>query len=335
MIKEVINKLINKEELSQTEIRESFDEIFSGLASNLEGASYLSLLNQFDNNVILNALASVKSSLKKPFSIFNSDEAIQNVAYQKRPDLLDVSLIQDLICASADLPVATHCYDNPLVKNASFDILKEMGVNLDKKIDYNSIEFENLNFNYFYISDETPHFRYSEDIRKALPFDNVLNLILKLINPLDTKNLFFGVNSKDDVDKYANIALELGKTNSIIVCGDGSFPYISLWSESYVAEAWKNKIFTYVLSPELLGFKNADFKNVYCENDAQQAQDILEIIQNKKKDSKYDIAVINSGLSLYIAKKSNSIIEGINLAKELIDNNKVFEKFEQIRKFYL
>lgn len=334
MIKETINKLINKEELTQIELRESFDELFSGLANNLEGASYLSLLNQFDESVILSALISAENSFKKSFSIFNSDEAIQNIVFKKKINCIDVSLIQDLICASAGLPIATHCYNNPLVKNTSFDIFKEMGVNLDKEIDYNSIEFENLNFNYFYISDNVSHFKYSEDIRRALPFDNVLNIVLKLINPLNAKNLFFGVNSKDDVNKYANIALELKKSNSIVICGDDDFPYVSLSGESYVAEAWKNKIFTYVLTPEFLGFECADFRDVYCENNSHQAQDIFEIIQNKKKDSKYDIAIINSGLSLYIAKKANSIIEGIDLAKELIASNRVFEKFEQIKEFY-
>lgn len=334
MIKEAINKLINKEELNQVELRETFDEIFSGLAIDVEGASFLSLLNQFDDNVILSAINSAESTIKKPFAIFNNEEAIQNTVFQNKSECINISLIQDLICATAGLPVFAHNYNNSLSINHSFDILQKMGVNIDKEIDYNSVEYENLNFGYFYISEQTPHFKYSENIRKALPFNNVLDLVLKLVNPLNAKNLFFGVNSKDDVNKYANIALELGKVNSIIVCGNDNFPYISLERESNVAEAWKNKIFTYVVTPELLGFNNAEFKDIVCENDIQQSQDIFEIIQNKRNDAKYDIAVINSGLSLYIAKKSNSIIEGIELAKKLIATNKVFEKFEQIKRFY-
>ena len=79
MIKEAINKLINKEELSEIELKEAFDEVFSGLADSVQGASFLSLLKQFDENVILSALNSSQNAIKKPFSIFNTDDLIQNI----------------------------------------------------------------------------------------------------------------------------------------------------------------------------------------------------------------------------------------------------------------
>jgi len=334
MIKEAINKLINKEELSEIELKEAFDEVFSGLADSVQGASFLSLLKQFDENVILSALNSSQNAIKKPFSIFNTDDLIQNISLNKNSKYLDISLIQDLICSSSDLNISKHFFKNSYKENNSLDILLNMGVNIEKDVDYTTIEYENLNFSYFYLSEDSPYFKYSEPIRKALPFDNILNLTHKLINPIGAKNLFLGVNNKEDVNKYANIALNLNKTNSIVVSGNEEFPYICPNGESQVSEAWKNKIFSYTITPELLGFKEADLSMLECENNKEQAQNILDIIRNKNIGAKFDIAIINSALSLYITKKADSLMDGIALVKKLIESGVVAQKFEQIKEFY-
>lgn len=335
MIKEAINKLINKEKLSEVELRESFDEVFSGLATSVESASFISLINQFENETILSVLNCANGAIKKPFSIFNTDELIQNTAFNFDSKIIDVLLIQDLICATSGLNVARHCFDTHLTYENSFDVLFKMGINIKKEIDYSTSEYENLNFNYFYLSKESPYFKYSEPIRKALPFDNVFNYTHKLINPINAKNLFLGVNKKDDVEKYANIALKLNKANSIILCAQDGLPLVSLNGETCVAEAWKNKIFTYIVTPDLLGFKEASLEDLKCQNNEENAQDVLDIIQNKNKSPKYDLAIINSALALYISKKADSIMDGINLAKKLIEDGLVEQKYNQIKEFYL
>lgn len=332
MIKEATNKLINKESLSEIELREVFDEIFSGLATQIEAVCFVSLLEQFDSNVILSALNSANSTIKKPFSIFSEVDFIQNIQINENEKYLDFKLVQDLICAASGLCVLNHGFKNNY--NRSFKILSKMGVNIDKEIDYTKCDFEKLNFNYFYLPTDTPYYKYSEEIRKSLPFDNFLDIVLKFLNPFNAKNLYLGVKNKDSVEKFADIALKMGKNNSIIVSADNGFSYVSINGESYVAEAWKNKIFTYVLSPELLGFKEYDISDIECADDSQNAVDILEIIQNKQKGAKYTFCILNSALALYISKKADSIMDGINLAKKLIDDGDVEEKFSQIKKFY-
>ena len=73
-----LNKLISKDELNDVELKESFDEIFSGLADNVQSASFLSLVNQFSESVIISALNSSLSAYKKPFSLFPLNDIIQN-----------------------------------------------------------------------------------------------------------------------------------------------------------------------------------------------------------------------------------------------------------------
>ena len=104
--------------------------------------------------------------------------------------------------------------------------------------------------------------------------------------------------------------------------------------ETKVAEAWKNKIFAYVLTPELLGVKASCLDELKCSSTEENANDILLLAQNKLVGAKYNAAILNAGLSLYISKKADSIIDGIDLAKDTINSGRMLEKYKQIKKSY-
>ena len=334
MINDVINNLLDGSIPSETQLRECFDEIFSGLADDVRISSFISLLNDlnFSQNVLLSAILASNNQLKNKVNL--NIDSIENISFVNSFGCVDISLLQDLICSAGDLCACKYSFNSPLCVNNSFKILELLGFNFEKEIDYNSCEFEKLNFNYVYLSNEVPYFKYAEPIRAKLPFKNVFSYVLKMLNPFSSKNLFLGVSDRDFANTMANVALKLNKENSIIVSSDNDFGYIYPNGETYIAEAWKNKIFTYVITPELLGFDSAQISEIEVENNEQNASDILNIIENKDCGAKYSMAIMNSALSLYISKKAESLIDGVNLAKNLISSGKVKEKFEQLKNFY-
>lgn len=336
MINIVINKLLDSQNVSEIEIREALEEIFCGMADDIKISSFLTLLNdkKFDENVLSPILYASYDAIKKPYCpSFDAENLIENISFNDSK-YLNISLLQDLICSSCGLNISRYCFNTYKTRDLAFDILSLLGVNLEKEVDFSSCDFEKLNFNYFFLPLDAPYFKYSQKTASGLPFDNIFNYTDKLLNPLGAKNLFLGLKERDLVEKFAKIALKLKKSNSIVLCSDSGFPFVSPNGGTFVAEAWKNKIFTYVLTPELLGFSSCESDKIKCENNEQNASDILEIIQNKKKDEKFDAAVLNSALSLYISKKADSIMDGIKIAKNLLESGKVEEKFNQIKAFY-
>ena len=336
MINEALNNLLNSQKITAVEAREVFDEIFSGLSNDIQTASFLTALsaNQIDEDIICAAIDSSIQAIKKPYSVASCDNLIENIVLSDNLETIDIVLLQDLICSSAELAVSRYFFESDVSRSRTFDIFNLMGVKLEKQVDYFSDDFEKLNFNYFYLHSSNPYFKYTKNINLALPIENVLNVTSKMLNPLNAQNLFLGVNKKELVDKYAGISLKLERKNAIVVSGDNGISYISPCGESYVAEAWKNKIFTYALAPQLLGFNEYDFGEIYCENNDENAKDILDIIYNKNKGAKYVVSVLNSGLSLYISKKADSIYDGVKLAQKLIVDGVVAQKFEQIKRYY-
>ena len=88
----------------------------------------------------------------------------------------------------------------------------------------------------------------------------------------------------------------------------------------------------------LLDFDNLDEHNIYTDllrkfhKEGHNVYVISPVERKKNKDTKYDISIMNSALSLYITKKTDSIIEGVNLATKLIKDGIVEQKFEQIKR---
>lgn len=333
MINEVTNKILENQEIDFIELREVFDEIFSGLADEIQSSSFITALNtsNLSELAICAALSSSNDIINFPIKV-DKESSIQNIFLSNQENIIDLLFASDIICCANDLNVQRHNFfnhDDYIFKNA-----KAIGINLNKEINYTDVEFEKLNFNYFYLPNENPYFKYSQKIINKLAFDNVLKTTSKLLNPLKINNLFLGVNNKEFVEKFANIALKLNKSNSIILSGNSNLPFISPNGETYIAEAWKNKIFTYIVTPELLGYSEASSDELKVSSQEENAKNIIEIFENKLKNTKSDSIILNSALSLYISKKADSITSGINLAKKTIESGLAMEKLNQIINFY-
>ena len=333
MIIEITNKLINNEIVDFIELREVFDEIFSGLADEIQSSSFITALNTSDlyEDAVRAALDSSEDIINFPIKL-DRENSIQNIFSSNQENIIDILFASDIICAANNLNIERHSflnYDSYIFKNA-----KTLGINLEKKIDYSSIDFEKLNFNYFYLSNENPYYKYGQKILNKLPFDNILKTTTTLLNPLKINNLFLGVNNKKLIEKFANIALKLNKSNSIILSGNENLPFISPNGETYIAEAWKNKIFTYTINPELLGYSEKSLEELKINSQEENKELLIKIFENKLKDAKYESIILNSALSLYITKKADSIISGINLAKSTIESGLACEKLNQIIDFY-
>ncbi len=166
----------------------------------------------------------------------------------------------------------------------------------------------NCSDSYLYISD------IMNKICKAVGLEVLDNKALNW----DVENIFIGADSLLRVQKLANCAIEKGIINAIVVNGADKFPFLCPFEESIIAEAWKNKIFSYTVNSKVLGIKEVSLDKIKCENIEHSDFIVREILSSKLKDEKFEIVMINCALSLYISKKADNIIEAMDLFKKII-----------------
>ncbi len=335
MIKSLINKLILKNDLDEVETKEAFDEIFSGLAGEINATSFITALKIKNETIdeIVAAIISARESVNKICLDGDKANFFENIVISQDGGYFDIKLAVDLICSANSLAALRYTFNNCFEKNKSFELLKLMGVKFANQ--NNAIKhFERLKFGYFGLNPDERYYKYTNLISRSLEFTNIFDILGKMLNPYCVKNQIIGLVDKDKVDLFANIALRLNNDNTIVLCGDNSFPYVTMQGETYVAEAWKNKIFTYVLTPQLLGFSEYSLKDLICPDYETNASDMILLLQNKLQGAKKDCVILNAALALYISKKANSIMDGIELARKTLENGSAFDKFIQIKNTY-
>jgi len=333
MIDTAIEYLIDDKNLDNTAIKEVFDEIFSGLCDVSQICAFITALKikNITPDIVASALISANDTFKNNRSEIDETSVSNVVLNKENNNYLDIFLAVDFILASTNLNVYKHSFLPSLRAEKSFDILNLMGFKLDTTV---SDDIAESNFIYQYLSYDTPFLKYTKDIYRNIKFDSILNFIYKMLNPYKVKNVIISASQDKNIDDLAHICLDLNYSNSLIISNNSPCPYVSIEGDTNISEAWKNKIFTYVINPELFEIKQDSIEKLKCENLKHNADTLKDIFDNKIKDCRYDAVIINAGLALYITKKAASIVDGIDLAKKVLDDGIVKSKFEQIKKIY-
>lgn len=336
MISELIEKFSDKQEFTSQEVKEAYDEIFSGLAEPSLASAFLTAIKIKNETAddIFSAITCARNAISKQILSKDFDNLVEYFTLDNSDDFFDIQFASDIIMAANGLGALRYNFSSPFYKTQSFDTLNVFGLCFDLKQEELTYNFERTNFCYVKFKTHEPYFKYTNEIKRQLGFNNILNITDKFLNPYCAKNQIIGVKKKDMVEKIASVCLKLNNSNSIVLSCENSIPFIAPCGETFVAEAWKDKIFTYNLNFKLLGFEEHSLDEIKVNSSEENKKLIEETFKHKKKNAIYDLISANAGLNLYICKKANSILDGINLAKKTIDDNLAQEKLEEIIKIY-
>lgn len=336
MINNVLYKITqtpNVQEYEEHELKEAYEEIFSGLADILLASSFITALKLKGETAddIVSSILVARDKIKRINIVQDENNSIENIVLSPKNDVLDISFAVDVICCANEV----NClkYSIPLLKNPSFETLKAFGIkfNQDKSLNEIQDDFELNNLMYLNLLDNSSYIKYTLELSRKLPYDSILTYTNAMLNPFDVKNCSIAVFKKDLVEKFANVCLKTGYHNSVVYSGE-DMSYITPYGESYVAEAWKNKIFAYKLTPVDLGFEEFEPDCLKVESSNESAEIINSVFLNKIQNAQFCAIVLNSALSLYITKKVSSIMEGVELAKQTIESNRAYEFLEKLKK---
>ncbi len=331
MIREITKEILNNERifLEQIEAREIFDEIYQGLADKISTTAFIVALKTLkqENETLQAIIEASTDAISKPEHSFQNN--FQTINLSPNEEYFDVYFALDIInCANN---INSIKYSVPNFNNKYFSILKNyIEIKPYSKETLDKIASDK--FSYFYLNENEKYIKYTDEIRKNLDFENIFDFTDNFLNPFSIKNQMIGVNSVENVQKLANLSLLLNYDNSLVVTSASGLPFATLDSENTIAEAWKNKIFTYTLSAELLDLPKYSINEIKLSNNQNSFEITKNVFENKVKDVFYYTIVLNSALALYISKNANSLIDGIKLAQNTIDSGLAKEKLDQISK---
>lgn len=332
MIKQAIEKIVNKEDLTYDEAYTVMNEIMTGQTTATQNAAFLA------------ALSTKSTKAETKFEIAGCAAAMRDNAVKLETNMdvfelvgtggdgansFNISTTSAIIVASGEIKVAKHGNRAASSKCGTADCLEALGVNIDQSPEKCLELLEKANMCFFFAQKYHTSMKYVGAIRKELGFRTVFNILGPLTNPASPKMQLLGVYDEYLVKPLAEVLINLGVKRGMVVYGQDKLDEISLSSETTICEFKDGWFKTYEIKPEDFGFTRCTKADLLGGTPEENAQITLSIL-NGEKSHKRNAVLLNAGAALYIGGKAQSLKDGINLAENLIDTGKALETLNKL-----
>ena len=333
MIKEVILKLSKKENLNYEEAKEVMNEIMSGKATAVQMSSYLTALSMKGETIeeITGSAAGMRANCIK---LLHNMEVLEIVGTGgDNSNSFNISTASAIVIAAGGVAVAKHGNRAASSKCGAADVLEELGININISPEKSREILSKINICFLFAQNYHIAMKYVAPVRKELGIRTVFNILGPLSNPAGANIELMGVYDESLIEPLAKVMQNLGVKRGMVVFGTDKIDEISMSSETKVCEILdKENLKSYTISPKDFGYDFCDKKELEGGSVKENAEIIRNIFNLKDNGAKRKAVCMNAGAGFYIAKKVKNIKEGVQMAENLIDEKKAFEKLEDFIK---
>lgn len=333
MIKEAILKLSKKENLNYEEAKEVMNEIMSGKATAVQMSSYLTALSMKGETIeeITGSAAGMRENCIK---LLHNMEVLEIVGTGgDNSNSFNISTASAIVIAAGGVAVAKHGNRAASSKCGAADVLEELGININISPEKSREILSKINICFLFAQNYHIAMKYVAPVRKELGIRTVFNILGPLSNPAGANIELMGVYDESLIEPLAKVMQNLGVKRGMVVYGTDKIDEISMSSETKVCEILdKENLKSYTISPKDFGYDFCDKKELEGGSVKENAEIIRNIFNLKDNGAKRKAVCMNAGAGFYIAKKVKNIKEGVQMAENLIDEKKAFEKLEDFIK---
>lgn len=332
MIKDAIEKIVNKQDLTYDEAYTVMNEIMSGNTTPTQNAAFLSALSTKSakaetTDEIAGCAAAMRDHATKVETGMDIFEIVGTGGDNARS--FNISTTSALVAAAGGMKVAKHGNRAASSKCGTADCLEALGVNIDQDPE-KCIELLNeVGMCFFFAQKYHTSMKYVGAIRKELGFRTVFNILGPLTNPGMPTRQLLGVYDEYLVEPLAQVLVSLGVKRGMVVYGMDKLDEISMSSPTRVCEIKDGWYRTVTIKPEDFGFETCDKSELVGGTPEENADITRGILKGEIKGAKRAAVLMNAGAALYIGEKAETMADGVKLATEIIDSGKALETLEK------
>lgn len=332
MIKEAIVKIVSKQDLTYDEAYAVMNEIMSGETSPTQNAAFLAALSTKSTKAeTIVEIAGCAAAMRDHATKVKTDMDLFEIVGTGGDNAhsFNISTTSALVAAAGGMKVAKHGNRAASSQCGTADCLEALGVNIEQSPETCVKLLEKVGLCFFFAQKYHTSMKYVGAIRKELGFRTVFNILGPLTNPGSPSRQLLGVYDEYLVEPLAQVLISLGVKRGMVVYGQEKLDEISMSAPTTVCEFKDGWFKSYVITPEDFGFTRCT-KAELTGSTPQENAEITRAILRGEKSPKRDAVLMNTGASLYIGGKAQTMAEGIELAAGLIDSGKAMETLEQL-----
>ena len=333
MIKEAIEKIVSKEDLTYNEAYDVMNEIMNGETSQTQNAAFLAALSTKSARAeTIDEITGCAVAMREhAIQVDHGMDVLEIVCTGgERAKSFNISTTSAFVIAAAGIRVAKHGNRAASSLSGTADCLEALGVNIQQSPELCKKLLADVGMCFFFAQKYHTSMKYVGAVRRELGVRTVFNILGPLTSPGKPSFMLLGVYDEYLVETLAKVLATMGVRHGMVVYGTDKLDEISLSAPTRICELKDGWYKTYTITPEQFGLDRCSKEELLGGTPQENAQMTRDILSGTLKGPKRDTVLMNAGAAIYIGGKAKNMEEGVKKAAELIDSGaalKVLEAF--------
>ena len=326
MIKEILEKLALKNDLTKEEMQSAVESIMTGKVDDNDIETFLIALNEKrikEPEITAAAMVMKDKSLK--FDIGDGTHIDTCGTGGTGLHTFNCSTASSFVAAAGGASITKHGNKAISSKSGSADFLTEAGADISHNREKLVKVFDQVGFIFLFAPLHHQSMKYVMPARQRIGEKTIFNLLGPHTNPCGAKRQIIGVYDKSLLNTFSTVAKNLDMEHVMVVHGDDGLDEISISGPTNISEYKNYKIKEYTISPQDFGISISPFDEISAQSSEESLRMVREAFSGERS-AVQDMIALNAGAGLYIARKVDSISDGIELAYTLMNNGKAADK---------
>lgn len=329
-IREAIDKLVRRANLSEAEMIDVMNQIMTGEATPLQVAAFLTAL-RMKGETVEEITGAARVMREKAHRVNVGSKAVLDTCGTggDQKGTFNISTTAAFVVAGAGVPVAKHGNRSVSSQSGSADVLGALGVKVDAPKERVEKCIAQIGIGFLFAPLLHEAMKYAVQPRRDIGIRTIFNLLGPLTNPAMAKYQLIGIYSGELVAMIAHVLKNLGSARALVVHGLEGLDEISLCGPTQVAELRDGAVNEYVIEPEQFDLKRCGLAELHGGS-AEESAVIVRAVLDGKPGAARDVVLLNSGAALFVSGSAPTLQDGLRLAAESIDSGNARLKLEQL-----
>ena len=328
-MKQYIDRIKNKQNLSFEESKAAFEILMEGNANEQEIFDFLTFLSAKGESS--DEIAGGVYVLRDKSKRVNVEDCIDTCGTGgDGMNTLNVSTASALLLSSMGVKVAKHGNKAVSSKCGSGDVLEALKININLEPNEIENQINKNNFGFMFAPNYHSAMRFVGPTRKKIGKRTIFNMIGPLSSPALVNKQVVGVFDKKLLKTFANALKNLDIKSAWIVNSEDGLDEISPYAKTNVIQL-KNKVISEItIDPIQLNINAEKFENLVGSDAQFNASKMIDIF--KGEDNDFSKAVcLNAAAGLVVNETYQNFNEAFNKARKYILSGQTFKHLEKIQ----
>ena len=329
MMQYAIDKVIRKQHLTEGEMMEVMSTIMEGKATSSQIGGLLTAL-RMKGETVEEITGCAKVMRDKALRVdIDKAYAIDTCGTGgDKGNTFNISTVVAFVAAAAGVTVVKHGNRSISSRCGSADVLEHLGVNIDLTPEKVQESVEKLNIGFMFAPNFHQAMKYAVAPRQELGIRTIFNVLGPLTNPAKVQGQVLGVYDESLTEVIADVLRGLGSDRGLVVHGLDGLDEITITTKTKVSELKDGEISTYYVDPQRFNLPLASREEIVGGGPKENSEIMLSILRGER-GAKRNMVLMNAGAAIYVGKQADSLEEGIDKAREVIDMGFALAKLNQ------